>query len=160
MITTLTKERTPVNTKSILAACLLLFVCAGQPTVAQREAPPPPRPIPTRPHPDLIVKEYQFPPTYDKGLRVNVANIGNAAAGASVLRLTVRKIKGIAVGRTMEIAVPAIPASQDDWVTLDAKGILPKDVSLKDTTFKLNADATTLVGEANEANNEKWHNLN
>lgn len=158
MITTLTKERTPVNTKSILAACLLLFMCAGQPTVAQRETPP--RPVPMRARPDLVIREYQFPPTDDKGLRVNVANIGTAAAGASVLRLTVRKIKGVAVGRTMEIAVPAIPANQADWVTLDAKDILPKDVSLKDTTFKLNADATTLVSETNEANNEKWHNLN
>jgi subtilase family serine protease len=117
-------------------------------------------PVPSIQRPDLVVREYQFPPTYDKGLRVNVSNIGGAGAGASVLRLTVRKIKGVAVGRTMEIQVPAIAAGAHDWVTLDAKGILPNDVSLKDTTFRLNVDATTLVNESNEANNEKWHNLN
>lgn len=149
-----------MNIKSLWLACLLLVACLWQPLDAQEPPPPPLRPVPVRARPDLVVREYQFPPTYDKGLRVNVSNIGTAAAGASVLRLTVRKIKGIAVGRTMEINVPAIAAGQNDWVTLDAKNILPNDVSLKDTTFRLNADATTLVSEANETNNEKWHNLN
>jgi hypothetical protein len=112
-----------------------------------------------RPRPDLTVRQYQFAPTNDKALRVNVANIGAAAAGASVLRLTIRKIKGVSVGRTMEAPVPAIPKNSADWVTLDASGILPKDVSLKDTTFKINLDVTTVVNESNENNNEKWHNL-
>jgi subtilase family serine protease len=117
------------------------------------------RPQP-RPRPDLTVAEYQFAPTNDKALRVSVANIGGAAAGASTLRLTVRKIKGAAVGRTMEIQVPAISAGQNDWVTLVADGILPKNVSLKDTTFRVNLDVGNSVSESNEKNNEKWHNLN
>jgi hypothetical protein len=37
--------------------------------------------------------------------------------------------------------------------------ILPNNVSLKDTTFKLIADATKNVPESNEKNNETWHNL-
>lgn len=120
---------------------------------------PRPAPRPMLPKPDLIVKEYQFAPTNDKGLRVNVANIGNAGAGACVLRLTIRKIKGVSVGRTMEMNVPAIPAAGNDWITFIADGILPKDVDIKDTTFKLNVDVKNTVKESKENNNEKWHNL-
>ena len=137
---------------ALIAACALQPVCAQDPPARMRPQP--------RPRPDLTVSEYQFAPTNDKALRVNVANIGGAGAGASALRLTVRKIKGVAVGRTMEIQVPAIAAGQNDWVLLVADGILPKDVSLKDTTFRVNLDVTNAVSESNEKNNEKWHNLN
>ena len=40
---------------------------------------------------------------------------------------------------------------------IDANSILPNDVSLKDTNFKLNADGTGIVAESNEGNNEVWH---
>lgn len=149
--------------KFLCLACFL-FACAPQILCAQ-EPPPPPQvkvkvPVVARPRPDLVIRQYLFTPSSDKGLRVHVVNVGGAGAGACVLRLTVRKIKGTPVGRTMEAPVPAIPKGGDVWVTLDASGILPNDVSLKDTTFKLNVDATTLVSESNEDNNEKWHNLN
>lgn len=71
-----------------------------------------------------------------------------------------REIKGTPVGRTMYQTIPAIRGGTDDeWVTLDAKEILPRDVSLADTTFKLIADTTKRVTESDEDNNETWHNL-
>lgn len=143
--------------KVIFSAACLLIACALQQIGApQAEAQ---RPIPTRFMPDLVVREYQFPPAYDKGLRIHVMNIGRATAGPSTLRLTVRKINGTAVGRTMEAPVGTIEPSQGQWVTLDAKGILPNNVSLKETTFRINLDVTTAVIESNEKNNEQWHNL-
>lgn len=109
--------------------------------------------------PDLSIKEFSFPPTNDKALRVNVINSGNKASAPSILRLTVRKINGVAVGRTTEIKIPALPAGKDKWVVIDAKSILPNNVALESTTFKLNADAGQTVAESDEDNNEKWHNL-
>lgn len=109
--------------------------------------------------PDLSIKEFSFPPTNDKALRVNVMNSGDAASPASILRLTVRKINGVAVGRTTEIKVPAIPAGKNRWVVINAKSILPNNVALESTTFRLNADAGEKVAESDESNNETWHNL-
>jgi len=108
--------------------------------------------------PDLKVRQFEFVPRNDKAVRVQVANYGSANAGSSVLRLTVRKIKGISVGRTIDANVSALAPGKGDWVLIDCTSILPKDVALKDTTFKLNVDATKLVTESNEANNETWHN--
>lgn len=132
-------------------AALLVAACFPAVLPAQMTA---------RLRPDLTVREYQFAPTNDKWLRVNVANVGPGAAGASKLRLTVRRINGAAVGRTMEVDVPAVAGNQNDWVSFDAGQILPKDVALKDTTFRLNLDVTEAVAESNEKNNETWHNLN
>ena len=109
--------------------------------------------------PDLKIAQFLFPPTNDKALRVHVANAGGGNAGACILRLTVRKINGVAVGRVTEIPVPAIAAGTDTWLVVHADKILPKNVALKDTTFKLNVDATSTVAESDEANNEVWHNL-
>jgi len=109
--------------------------------------------------PDLKIAQFLFPPTNDKGLRVHVANVGGGNAGACILRLTVRKINGVPVGRVTEIPVPAIAAGTDTWLVVHADKILPKNVALKDTTFKLNVDATSTVAESDEANNEVWHNL-
>lgn len=133
--------------RKLAALICILAACAMQPLYAQRQRP------------DLTVRQYQFAPTNDKVLRVSVANIGGGAAASSVVRLTVRKIKGTAVGRTMEMEIPAVPGGQAEWILLDASGILPKDVALKDTTFKINLDVTSKVAESNENNNEKWHNL-
>jgi hypothetical protein len=109
--------------------------------------------------PDLKIAQFLFPPTNDKALRVHVANAGGGNAAACVLRLTVRKINGVAVGRVTEIPVPAIAAGTDIWLLIHADKILPKNVALKDTTFKLNVDATSTVVESDESNNEVWHNL-
>jgi hypothetical protein len=109
--------------------------------------------------PDLKIAQFLFPPTDDKALRVHVSNAGGGNAGACVLRLTVRKINGVAVGRVTEIPVPGIAAGTDTWLLIHADSILPKNVALKDTTFKLNIDATGVVNESDETNNEVWHNL-
>lgn len=108
--------------------------------------------------PDLSIEKFLFPPTNDKALRVHVMNNGNAASTPCVLRLTVRKINGIAVGRVTEMKLLPIPPGKDKWMVIDAKSILPNNVSLESTTFKLNADATGTVAESDEANNEIWHN--
>lgn len=109
--------------------------------------------------PDLKVRQFLFPPSTDKALRVQIANYGNAEAQPSVLRLTVRKINGIAVGRETEIQVPGIAPGKAEWVLINVEQILPKNVALKDTTFKLTIDATKLIIESDETNNETWHNL-
>ena len=142
----------------VVLACLLLACAPQLPRAQENTNKPKIGPIKIL-RPDLIVKEYQFAPTNNKGLRVRVANIGNGNAGACVLRLTIRKINGVAVGRTMDMNVPAIPAGGDDWITFIADSILPNSVAIKDTTFRLNVDFTKVVTESKETNNEKWHNL-
>jgi len=142
----------------VVFACLLLACAPQLPHAQENTNRPRIRPIRLL-RPDLIVKEYQFAPTNNKGLRVRVANIGNGNAGACVLRLTIRKINGAAVARTMDMNVPAIPAGGDDWITFIADAVLPNNVDIKDTTFKLNVDFTKVVSESKETNNEKWHNL-
>lgn len=113
---------------------------------------------PNAAQPDLSIEKFLFPPTNEKALRVHVVNSGNAASTPCVLRLTVRKINGVAVGRVTEVKLLPIPPGKDKWVVIDAKSILPNNVSLEATTFKLNADATETVAESNETNNEIWHN--
>jgi CARDB len=109
--------------------------------------------------PDLIIKQFLFPPANEKALRVHVVNMGRAASGACRLVLTVRKINGVAVGRQTHVNVPALAAGADVRLVIDAKRILPNNVSLASTTFKINVDATEIVAESNESNNEVWHNL-
>jgi hypothetical protein len=108
---------------------------------------------------DLTVKNFAFSNTLEKNVKVQIANIGDIGSAPCVLRLTVRKINGTPVGRTTEIQLPAILPNQSKTVIIDTTQILPNNVALKDTTFKLNVDITSLVIESNEANNEKWHNL-
>ncbi len=108
---------------------------------------------------DLRVEQFLFPPTNEKALRVRVVNGGGAASGACILRLTVRKINDVAVGRVTEIKLPSLGAGKEKWVVIDAKSILPANVALEATTFKLNVDATAVVAESDETNNEAWHNL-
>lgn len=108
--------------------------------------------------PDLSIRQFLFPPTNDKALRVRVVNTGQAPSAACRLVLTVRKINGVAVGRTTYVNVPALAAGAADWLHIDAKSILPNNVSLQSTTFRLNVDATEIVAESNESNNEIWHN--
>lgn len=110
--------------------------------------------------PDLKVRQFLFVPSDDKRVRVQVANFGKKVSTQCRLEITVRKINGAAVGRKLEVVLPAIQPGQTDWINIDVASILPKNVSLKDTTFKLIADSTKAVAESNETNNEVWHNLN
>ena len=107
--------------------------------------------------PDLVIRKYII--VGRKSVRVLVANVGNAAAGASKLRLTVRRINGTPVGRMTHAKTPPIPAKSFKWVSMSAKSILPLAVALKSTTFRLDADVSNAVAETNEKNNRKWHNL-
>ena len=109
--------------------------------------------------PDLRISEFVFPANNDKTVRVRIANTGSVASALCIMRLTVRKINGVPVGRVVEIKLPPLAAGKDKWVLISAKGILPTNVSLESTTFKLNADATSIVSESDEGNNEVWHNL-
>lgn len=143
-----------LNRVCTLAVLLILLVSL---TVAAQTRVANPKRVAAQP--DLNIKEFLFPPTDDKALRVNVMNSGNAVAGPSILRLTIRKINGVAVGRSTEIKVPALPAGKDKWLVIDAKGILPNNVALESTTFKLNADVGQTIAESDESNNEIWHNL-
>lgn len=113
----------------------------------------------TAAQPDLQIREYTFSPANDKMMKVHVVNTGKAASVLCILRLTVRKINGVSVGRVTDVKLPPLPASKDKWLVVDAKSVLPINVSLESTTFKLNADATAVVAESNENNNEVWHNL-
>ena len=109
--------------------------------------------------PDLRIKQFLFSPVNDKAMKVQVVNMGNAASGPCILRLTVRKINGVAVGRVKDVKLPPLAPGGDKWLVVDAKSILPNNISLESTTFKLNADATSIVIESDESNNEVWHNL-
>ena len=111
------------------------------------------------PAPDLRISEFVFPADSDKAVRVHVVNSGGAASPLCILRLTVRKINGVPVGRVTEVKLPPLAAGKHKWLVINAKSILPNNISLESTTFKLNADANSIVAESDEANNEVWHNL-
>jgi subtilase family serine protease len=108
--------------------------------------------------PDLKVNQYEFDSYNDKRLRVQVANDGKAASRPCRLELAIRKINGSAVTRTASETIPAIGPGKEEWVTLNATGILQSAISLKDTTFRLTVDETRIVAESDEDNNETWHN--
>jgi subtilase family serine protease len=110
--------------------------------------------------PDLLIRQYKFVPSDDKGLRVQVANYGQKASQSCRLQLTIRKINGTPVSREKYQTIPVIQPGKTAWIALDTTSILPKNVSLRDTTFKLIADATKIVPESDENNNETWHNQN
>jgi ABC-type transporter Mla subunit MlaD len=141
-----------------IKSVIVILVLAGGAVMAQR----PPATTRTKANaaqPDLQVKEYQFSPGNDKAMKVHVINTGAAASGLCVLRLTVRKINGVPVGRVTEVKLPPLGPGMDKWLVIDAKSILPNNISLESTTFRLNADASEIIAESNESNNELWHNL-
>ncbi|HEX6187647.1 MAG TPA: CARDB domain-containing protein [Pyrinomonadaceae bacterium] len=109
--------------------------------------------------PDLRISEFVFPAHNDKAVRVRIVNGGSVASALCVLRLTVRKINGFPVGRIVEIKLPPLAPGKDTWLVIGASNILPRNVTLAATTFKLNADATSIVTESDEGNNEVWHKL-
>lgn len=109
--------------------------------------------------PDLRIREFQFVPGHAKAVRVRVVNTGAAAAAKNRLRLTVRRIDGVSVGRMEFGVVPALAPGKDVWIVIDAQSILPLSVKLKATTFRLDVDANKHVNESNESNNLEWHNL-
>lgn len=111
------------------------------------------------PLPDLRIRDIRFADSQPRVVYVVVGNAGPVVANANVLRLTVRKINGISVGRTKEVAVPALAPAESKVIAIDAASILPASVDLKSTTFRLDVDITSIVQESDENNNLKWHNL-
>lgn len=108
---------------------------------------------------DLRIHDIVFPADSEKLVRVHVINAGGVASPLCILRLTVRKINGVPAGRVAEIKLPPLAPGKDKWLVINANSVLPNNISLASTTFKLNADATSIVTESDEANNEVWHNL-
>lgn len=127
----------------------LLIVCFFHPLLARTRV--------AADLPDLMIKQYEFVSTNNKGLRVQVANHGKAASRPCRLELAIRKVNGTAVTRTAFETIPAIEPGKVEWVVLSATGILQSAISLKDTTFRLTVDETKIVAESNEDNNETWH---
>ncbi|HEX6624556.1 MAG TPA: CARDB domain-containing protein [Pyrinomonadaceae bacterium] len=156
------KRSAPRSTRRDAATFALVATrfknAGGNYSQRQSQFPAPTDRLKARPgQPDLLVEQFVF--AGEKALRVRVANVGSAPSGPCVLRLTVRKINGVAVGRTTEVKLLPIAAGKDRWVAINAKSILPNNIALDSTTFRLNADATAVVAETNEDNNEVWHNL-
>jgi hypothetical protein len=141
----------------IRVVALIVFGCSAFLVQAQSETQV--TPSASVALPDLQIRQFIFSPTNDKAMKVQVVNTGGAASGLCILRLTVRKINGVSVGRVTEVKLPPLAAGKDKWLVVDAKKILPNNISLESTTFKLNADATSIVAESAENNNEVWHNL-
>ncbi len=108
--------------------------------------------------PDLKIRQYKFTRLGRKGVRVQVTNYGKRAARPSVLQMIVRDINGTAVARRVRVRVPMLKGGESTWILLDAKSVLPKPVALRQTKFRLDADATDRVRERNEQNNTAWHN--
>lgn len=134
---------------AVALGCVLAVQAQSQPGVTRRAAPA---------LPDLQIKQFVFSPTNDKAMKVHVVNTGKAVSGLCLLRLTVHKINGVSVSRVTEVKLLPLAAGKDKWLIVNAKSILPNNISLESTTFKLNADATSIVAESNETNNEVWHN--
>lgn len=91
-------------------------------------------------------------------MEVQVHNAGQTRAARNRLRLTVRQINGAPAARMTEVTLPPIAGRGHTWALIDASGMLPQGVALRSTTFHLEVDATLLVRESNESNNDKWHN--
>ena len=136
--------------KNSIALICLLFIYLFQPWLAY--------PYVVADLPDLKIRQYEFDSYNDKRLRVQIVNDGKAASSACRLELAIRKVNGSAVTRTAFETIPALKPGQEEWVTLNAVGILPSATSLKETTFRVTADETNIVAESNEDNNETWHN--
>jgi subtilase family serine protease len=138
--------------KNSIALICLLIIYLFQPLLA--------RPNVAADLPDLKIRQYEFDSYNDKRLRVQIANDGKAVSSACRLELAIREVNGSAVTRTAFETIPALKPGKEEWVTLNATGILQSATSLKDTTFRITADETNIVAESNEDNNETWHNSN
>ncbi len=144
---------------SILTIVALASAFAQQPAVSAHAPETNRKAVNVVAAPDLRISEFVFATTNEKVVRVHIVNSGGAASVLCVLRLTVRKINGVPVGRVVEIKLPPLAVGENKWLGINARTILPNNVSLESTTFKLNADATSIVTESNEGNNEVWHKL-
>ncbi|MCM3872269.1 MAG: hypothetical protein ND895_16430 [Pyrinomonadaceae bacterium] len=101
------------------------------------------RPKANGPHPELIIKQFLFPPTNDQALRVHVANKGKAASGAVTIYLGTGETNNVADRTRTHVKVfSPLAAGAAVWLVIDASSILPNKVSLQSTNFKLNVYST------------------
>jgi hypothetical protein len=107
--------------------------------------------------PDLKIKDFQFLEQASKSVRVQIVNQGNAIAKPSELKLTVTQIKGVKVNRVLQLKLPTFKPYQSASFLVNASSILPSNVDLKDTTFRLKADANLVVTESDETDNVAVH---
>lgn len=107
--------------------------------------------------PDLVINKYSFLDTNKKAVRVFVYNQGKSAAGVNRLQILVSKINGVTVQRKRAITVPALDNGKGVWLFLNAKSILPNDVALDSTFFRLTVDATNVIEESGESNNDVYY---
>jgi hypothetical protein len=108
--------------------------------------------------PDLTIKNFRFSPNAPQNVSIRVLNQGNGIAKPSKMKLVVRKINGTPVGREIEVNVPVFQPSESKNITIDASSILPGNVQLKDTSFRVDVDSSQLVKEVDETNNRMTHN--
>jgi hypothetical protein len=116
------------------------------------------------PLPDLQIKQYEFHQSDVKKVRVLIVNTAMGASGPAqikpgpaLLHLTVQKIGDAQVSRKVDVELPNIPGKESKWLMIDAAGILPKNVALKDTAFRLDIDPTHVIDEIDEDNNQAFH---
>lgn len=107
--------------------------------------------------PDLIIGKFSLVNTNDKALRVHVQNDGKKPAGANRLLLTVGKINGVVVNRKKVVTVPPLENGKGVWLFINATSILPNDVAIKSTYFRLTVDATQIIAESGESNNNEYY---
>lgn len=107
--------------------------------------------------PDLIIGKFSFVNTNDRALRVHVQNDGKKLAGANRLLLTVGKINGVVVNRKKVFTVPPLENGKGVWLFINATSILPNNVAIKSTYFRLTIDPNQDVPESDETNNEYVH---
>jgi hypothetical protein len=119
---------------------------------------------PLSPLPDLQIKQYEFHHSDVKKVRVLIVNTAMGASGPAqikpgpaILRLTVQKIGDAQVSRKVDVEAPNIPGKESKWLMIDAAGILPKNVALKDAAFRLDIEPTHVIDEIDEDNNHAFH---
>lgn len=112
--------------------------------------------ISPREKPDLSIRTFEFVPGVPPTLRVQVVNSGGTATAPSILRLTVG-VKGTPVPATRDVTIPALRTGESAWVPVSVRRALPRDRALEESAFRLTVDATHVVAESDETNNEVWH---
>jgi hypothetical protein len=85
-------------------------------------------------------------PNRDKVVLVHIVNTGNSATTECKLVLTITKINGVAANRQKDVIVSALASRKDTWVMIDATSVLPKNLELEATSFKLSLHGRTVAG--------------
>lgn len=107
--------------------------------------------------PDLTMDSPHFVPGTVGKIKLQIVNAGHAGAAASALLLHVDGFEGVPIDKELRVDVPAVPAGTQHLLPIDAAGILPEGVALRDCTFQLRLDVDDRIRESNEENNVRDH---